>query len=209
MDPSGISSSQFASRIVSSPSRSDADNREKRSQFVSSDTDNKTRSNKLSRDKLNNESDELLSKLKTRDRQVRAHEAAHRQVAGRYVRGRTGFKTEKGSDGKEYAVSGDVSIDTSAIPGDSKATLAKAQLVGRAALAPADPSTQDRVVAAKAARMAAIARADIAQQRADKMRQDDDAMDVQPGVSNANAKAINTFQSIQSFHSDEAMDLVV
>jgi len=209
MDPSAIVSSKNTNRSVSSTSRTDAQNREKNSQFLSPDTDNKINSHKLTHKKLVNESDETLSKLKARDRQVRAHESAHRQVAGRYIRGRTGFKTEKGSDGKEYAVAGDVKIDTSAVAGDSKATLAKAQLIERAALAPADPSTQDRGVAAKAARMAAIARADISKQRAERMREDDSAMDVQAGITQANLKAINAFQSLQSSETVDAIDLVV
>ncbi len=209
MDPSGIISNQFSNRVVPVTSRANAQNREKQSQFLSSDTDNKISSNKLNPKTTDENTDESLSKLKAIDRQVRAHEAAHRQAAGRFIRGRTGFKTEKGADGKEYAVAGDVKIDTAAVAGDPQATLAKAQLVGRAALAPADPSTQDRVVAAKAARMAAIARVDIAKQRAEMMRNDDSAMDVQAGISDANLKAINAFQSLQSSESAEAIDLVV
>lgn len=209
MDPSSIVSSKNINRAVLASSHTGAQNKEKQSQFLSLDPENKIISNKLNNKKLVNESDENLSKLKARDRQVRAHESAHRQVGGRYIRGKTGFKTEKGSDGKEYAVAGDVRIDSSPIAGDSKATLAKAQLIERAAMAPADPSTQDRVVAAKAARMAAIARADISRQRAEKMREDDSAMDVQAGITNANLKAINAFQTLQSSDSVEAIDLVV
>jgi len=209
MDPSATITNQFTNRSVSSPLRSDAQNREKRSQFLTSDIENKKSSQKLSSNNSKNEEESSLSKLKARDRQVRAHESAHRQAAGRYIRGRTGFKTEKGTDGREYAVAGDVKIDTAPIPGDSKATLAKAQLVGRAALAPADPSTQDRVVAAKAARMAAIARADISKQRADQMRADDAAMNVQSGITDANLKAISAFQSLQTTETVEAIDLVV
>ncbi len=209
MDPSGISSSQFSNRVVSSPIRTDAQNREKSSVFLSSNTENKINPNRLNSKELNTQPDESLDKLKARDRQVRAHEAAHRQAGGRFIRGKTGFKTEKGSDGREYAVAGDVKMDTSGVPGDSKATLAKALLIERAALAPADPSTKDRGVAAKAARMAAIARAEISKQRAEKMREDDSAMNVQQGVSQANLKAINTFQSLQSTESNQAIDLVV
>ena len=205
MDPFGISTNQHASRSVSSTARGDAQNRDKQSQFSPQNTNSKSESNT----KSNKTSDESLSELKAKDRMVRAHESAHRQAGGRFIRGRTGFKTEKGSDGKTYAVAGDVKIDTSAVVGDSKATLAKAQLVERAALAPADPSTQDRVVAAKAAKMAALARADIAKQRAEKMREDDSAMDVQAGISNANLKAINSFQALQSSESTDAIDLVV
>lgn len=198
MDPSGISSNQFSNRTVSSTSRGDAQNREKHAQFTPK-----------TNEKLSQNEQADLAQLKSKDRMVRAHESAHRQAGGHLIRGKTGFKTEKGSDGREYAVAGDVKIDSSAVDGDSKATLAKAQLIERAALAPADPSTQDRAVAAKAAKMAAIARADISRQRAEKMREDDNAMDVQAGISNANLKAINAFQTLQSSATVDAIDLVV
>ena len=46
--------------------------------------------------------------------------------------------------------------------GDPKATLEKAEVVRRAALAPADPSSQDQRVAASASQTAAQARVEIA-----------------------------------------------
>ncbi|MBL7003028.1 MAG: SprA-related family protein [Gammaproteobacteria bacterium] len=103
-----------------------------------------------------------LESLKKADRAVRAHELAHSSVGGQYTGG-TSYQYEKGSDGVLYAVAGEVSIDTAKIPNDPQATLAKAQIVQRAALAPADPSAQDRQVAAKAAAMAQNARAEIMQ----------------------------------------------
>jgi hypothetical protein len=58
---------------------------------------------------------------------------------------------ERGPNGVQYAVSGEVSISTSEITGDPAATLAKLETVIRAALAPAEPSSQDIRVAASAA----------------------------------------------------------
>jgi hypothetical protein len=49
-----------------------------------------------------------------------------------------------------YAVSGEVSIDVSPVNGNPQATIAKMATVRSAALAPADPSGQDRAVAASA-----------------------------------------------------------
>lgn len=111
--------------------------------------------------------DELtqLQDLRARDREVRAHEMAHLAAAGRHSRGGPSFTFESGPDGRRYAVAGEVSIDTSAESGDPAATLAKAQQVRRAALAPATPSAQDRQIAAQAAAMAAQATAELAQQR--------------------------------------------
>ena len=94
----------------------------------------------------------LVSELKARDRVVRAHEMAH-MAAG------AGLVT-RGADGQRYAVGGEVSIDTS--PGRTpEETLLKAERIRAAALAPAEPSGQDRQVAATAAQMASQARMEI------------------------------------------------
>jgi hypothetical protein len=55
-------------------------------------------------------------------------------------------------------VGGEVGIDTSRVPDDPEATIRKAQVVRRAALAPAEPSPRDRQVAAEATRMESQAR---------------------------------------------------
>jgi hypothetical protein len=73
---------------------------------------------------------------------VRAHEQAHLVAAGRYASSGGTFPYETGSD---YAVGGEVAIDTSAIAGDPEATLRKMEQIRRAALAPANPSGQDRM----------------------------------------------------------------
>lgn len=106
-----------------------------------------------------------LRELKTRDRVVRAHEAAHLAAAGGYARSGMSFSYERGPDGVLYAVGGEVSIDTAPVPGDPEETLRKAEQVRRAALAPAEPSSQDQMIAAKAAKMAAQARAELAEAR--------------------------------------------
>jgi hypothetical protein len=62
------------------------------------------------------------------------------------------FEYERGPDGKRYAVSGSVSIDSSPVQGKPQATIDKMRQVRQAALAPAQPSAQDRQVAAKAQR---------------------------------------------------------
>lgn len=106
-----------------------------------------------------------LLQLKNTDREVRAHELAHLSVAGRYATSGASFSYQKGPDGRLYAVSGEVGIDTSKIPGDPRATLLKAQTIMRAALAPANPSAQDRNVAAQASALAQQARIEISQQQ--------------------------------------------
>ena len=79
--------------------------------------------------------------LKARDRQVRAHEQAHAAIGGAYA-GAPSYTYQVGPDGQRYAVGGEVKIDASPIPGDPEATLEKMRVVERAALAPAEPSSQ-------------------------------------------------------------------
>ena len=96
-----------------------------------------------------NGTDKVVQELQVRDREVRAHEAAH-QSAGGSVTGGAKFTFVVGPDGRRYAVGGEVSIDVSAVPGEAEATIQKMQTVIRAALAPANPSSQDQAVAAAA-----------------------------------------------------------
>jgi hypothetical protein len=63
-----------------------------------------------------------------------------------------------------YAVGGEVPIDVSPVPANPQATLQKAEAIQRAALAPAEPSGQDRQVAARAAALALTARQELARQ---------------------------------------------
>lgn len=110
---------------------------------------------------------ELVRELKQRDQEVRAHEQAHAAVGGQLAGGAT-YTYQQGPDGVRYAVGGEVQIDTSKVTNDPQATLDKMQLVQRAALAPAEPSSQDRQVAAQAGQVAAQAMAEIAQERQDR-----------------------------------------
>ncbi len=91
--------------------------------------------------------------LKRQDREVRAHETAHASAGGTLA-GAPVLQYRTGPDGKRYAVSGEVSIDTSKVAHDPQATIAKMQQVRKAALAPANPSSQDFKVAAVASQIA-------------------------------------------------------
>jgi hypothetical protein len=106
------------------------------------------------------EEQQKLQHLNSRDQEVKTHEQAHLSAAGSLALGGASFSFEKGSDGVNYAVGGEVSIDTSAVPGDPAATLKKAETIRRAAMAPANPSAQDRAVASQASAMANKARAE-------------------------------------------------
>lgn len=117
---------------------------------------------------LTPEQQKQVEKLKARDAEVRQHEAAHQAAAGGLAQGGASFDYERGPDGRQYAVGGEVQIDTSAEEGDPQATIAKLQQVRAAALAPADPSGQDRAVAAQAAAQIAKAQAEKAQAGSEK-----------------------------------------
>lgn len=106
-----------------------------------------------------------IQELAARDREVRAHEQAHAAIAGPHG-GSPTYTFVRGPDGVSYAVGGEVSIDTSPVPGDPEATIRKAQQLRRAANAPADPSGQDRQVAAQASQMEQEARAELREQQA-------------------------------------------
>ena len=87
--------------------------------------------------------------LKARDAEVKAHERAHAAVGGQYA-GSPSYEYQRGPDGRDYAIGGEVPIDASPVSGDPKATIDKMEQVKAAALAPAEPSAQDRKVAAQA-----------------------------------------------------------
>lgn len=111
---------------------------------------------------LSEDAKRSLRELKAIDARVRAHEAAHLAASGGLARGGATFTYVRGPDGQQYAVGGEVSIDASGVPGNPRATLAKAQRIQQAALAPADPSGQDRAVAAAAQAMALAAQRELA-----------------------------------------------
>ncbi|MFC1619150.1 putative metalloprotease CJM1_0395 family protein [Candidatus Neomarinimicrobiota bacterium] len=124
---------------------------------------------------LTPEEKEQVRELKEQDTRVRRHEQAHVTAGGRYIKSRAQFQFELGPDGKLYAVSGEVQIDTSKVPDDPEATIQKAQTVRRAALAPSDPSAQDRSVASDANRLEFEARMEITQQRVEESRPTDES----------------------------------
>jgi hypothetical protein len=110
-----------------------------------------------------------LAQLKARDSQVRAHEAAHIAAGGRYITGGASYIYQEGPDGGEYAVGGEVGIDTSSVPGNPEETAQKMRIVRAAALAPSDPSAADLSVAAAAAEAESAALAEIAQARSEEI----------------------------------------
>ena len=133
---------------------------EKESKQVSAE---KSDSAKPNGEPLNDEEKQQVEKLKERDRHVKAHEQAHLSAAGNLAAGGAKFKYQKGPDGRQYAVGGEVGIR---IPEGKtpQETLTIAQRVERAALAPSDPSAQDRSVANQARQKETKARRQIVEE---------------------------------------------
>lgn len=131
-----------------------------------------------------------LQQLKARDREVRAHEAAHQAVGGRFA-GAVSYTYQRGPDGNQYAIGGEVSIDISPVQGDPRATIEKMRIVKAAAMAPAQPSAQDRAVAAQATQLLLQAQAELAAQAGDS---DASANPVKPSVESSSA--IDTYRSV-------------
>ncbi|HEX3074824.1 MAG TPA: putative metalloprotease CJM1_0395 family protein, partial [Ignavibacteriales bacterium] len=118
--------------------------------------------------KLSDDAQKVVKNLETIDSKVKTHENAHKAAGGNLVRGGASYNYESGPDGRQYAVSGEVQIELSADPSNPQATIQKMQQVKRAALAPADPSGQDRAVAAMASSIESQARAELSARNADK-----------------------------------------
>ncbi|MCL2220297.1 MAG: hypothetical protein FWC23_09220 [Chitinispirillia bacterium] len=112
------------------------------------------------------EQQKVIDELQQRDAEVRAHEQAHISVGGAYIRGGASYEYESGPDKKRYAVGGEVQIDTSPVRDNPEATIEKMQVVRAAAMAPAEPSGQDRAVAAAASHAEGQARAELSERRA-------------------------------------------
>ena len=122
-----------------------------------------------SQHELTPEEAQIVSELKSRDLEVKAHEMAHASVGGSTT-GSPSYDYEVGPDGKRYAVSGEVSVDLSRVAGDPQATIAKMQKVHAAALAPANPSAQDTRVAANATQIILQAQSDLLSEQNEERR---------------------------------------
>lgn len=137
---------------------------------------------------LSEEEQAQVAKLKQIDAKVRAHERAHAAAGGAHA-GAPSYTYTRGPDGQMYATSGEVAIDLSA-ESDPEATLQKATQVAAAALAPADPSGQDRAVAAAAAQLRLEALAQIREEkRAEQEQQQAEATEAKAARAEAGGQA--------------------
>jgi hypothetical protein len=120
-----------------------------------------------------------ISILKAQDLNVRQHEQAHLSASAGLAVSGSSFTYQRGPNGINYAVAGEVKIDTSAVRTPEE-TLAKAEVIKGAALAPIDPSAADRSIAAHAQQMALQASLELLKQHSsqDVRKQDDNQSSV-------------------------------
>lgn len=133
-----------------------------------------------------------IKELKARDTEVRTHEQAHAAVGGQYA-GSPSYEYQRGPDGTNYAVGGEVPINVGVINGDPQATIDKMQTVRAAALAPAEPSGADRAIAADATQKIAAAQAELAS--ADDEDSSEDKSRVSASFSNSESSEVKTAKS--------------
>ncbi len=113
---------------------------------------------------LSEEEEKEVQELEQRDREVRTHEQAHLAAAGHLASGGPSFEYEKGPNGKQYATGGEVNISVGG-GNTPEERLRNAEQAERAALAPAEPSSQDRKVAAEARKKANNAKQEIQEEK--------------------------------------------
>ena len=118
-------------------------------------------------DKLSEDEKRLVNDLKSRDSEVRVHEAAH-QGAGGGMTGAASFTYQQGPDGRMYAIGGEVSIS---VPSGStpQESIQNAKQAIAAAMAPSDPSGQDFAVASSAMVMLMKAEQQLAKESQEEM----------------------------------------
>lgn len=111
-----------------------------------------------------------IQKLQQRDREVRNHEQAHVVASGRIAVSGPTYTYKKGPDGRMYAVGGKVNFHMpNAQSPQEKIELA--QQLRRMALAPAQPSTKDRMVAAQATQKISQARLELAKETQEELEE--------------------------------------
>lgn len=162
-------------------------------EILSSRPEKKERTSK----ELTEEEQKQVEELKSRDREVKNHEQAHIVAGGSYVKGGASYDYQTGPDGKQYAVGGSVNIDTSPVANNPEATIAKAQVIIKAALAPTEPSGQDQKVASSARQMMNEARQELNSQRNDE-NGNDNKIDKTDESKNSSDENINTSKNTAS-----------
>lgn len=137
-------------------------------------TDTETEESTTVKEEFSDAEKQQITDLKNRDAEVKAHEQAHIAAASGISASAPSYEYEPGPDGKRYAVGGEVNISFTE-SGDPASDIQKAQAMKAAALAPAQPSSQDLSVARNADRMIAGYQEDIANQKTEETNDEEEA----------------------------------
>ncbi len=129
--------------------------------------------------------EKMVQELKARDLEVKTHERAHLANAGQYAKGGVTYSYQQGPDGRRYAIGGEVPIDLSKEKTPEE-TIRKMETIKRAAMAPAEPSSADRSVAAAAAATESQARQEVQKAELDSPP---DEEETKPGTNAINENA--------------------
>lgn len=148
---------------------------------------------------LTEEEQQKVKEMKERDEEVRVHENAHKSAGGQYAAAPT-YTYETGPDGKRYITDGEVSIDIGEEK-DPQSTIEKMQVVKRAAMAPAEPSGQDRKVYQEANQKEAAARQELAEDKKEEAKEKQEK--VKESLNGQSDKSADTNNKSQGTKSNE------
>ena len=202
---------ELANDVIGNGSGRNAGNNENSEQGLDQGNGENSADSKQDRDSTSNsqKSDaeviaekEVIRSLEIRDKEVRNHERSHASVGGSHT-GAPTYSYETGPDGKKYAVEGEVSVDLTPVAGDPKETIAKMKQVQAAALAPADPSSQDIQVAASAASIILEAQSELINANANADNAEDE---VRSGDLYRNKSSLQSDESVSNNESSKAFD---
>ncbi len=101
-----------------------------------------------------------IAQLKADDQAVRAGIAAQLRAAGAYG-GAVTYQYQRGPDGTNYAVAGDVSFNIQPVANNPAATIAAMQTIAKAAMSEVPPSAEDLAAAREADQYLAQAQAQL------------------------------------------------
>ncbi|MBN1971608.1 MAG: hypothetical protein JXR48_12610 [Candidatus Delongbacteria bacterium] len=130
---------------------------------------NKIEPNEKTDTQSDSSDNEEIDKLKRREMVVKAHEQSH-AAAGAMS---PNYTYTTGPDGKQYITGGEADINLSK-GSTPEETIANAEKVKRAALAPSEPSAQDRAVAREAEAMILEAKKEILEREQAKFSKNND-----------------------------------
>jgi len=192
--------SEFEKRIFSKnkTDKNDLENNKEIKDNKNTKKNNLREETKASGDTLTEEEKAAVEKLKVRDAEVRAHEQAHLSVAGSLATSGASYSYQQGPDGKQYAVGGEVNIDTSSEDSPEK-TITKMQRVIAAAMAPAQPSDKDFSVAAAARKLIGNMKSQVVQNR--NTKNDNNKIEITEKTNISITNSINSTDSINKSNS--------